>query len=204
LAVKDKKRTAAELLKELESDLAYRKRRAQQDQLHDERGQKIQIAEAPLVADLHAVGVRVSSVWDLVNTRATYAPAIPVLLEHLQREYIPEVREGIARALGVPEASWAWDVLMKLFKMEPAGGPRNVRWALACALSGAATDDVIDQVIALTRDTSLGEDRLILLSALARSKVPAARQALEDLRQDPQLTKEIRILCGSPKKGKSG
>ena len=195
-----KPRPAAEVLKELEADPAYREMRARQEQLGSELMERVRISEVPLVDDLHAIGVKASSVWDLVNTRATYAVAIPVLLEHLQRDYIPEVREGIARALAVPEASWAWDILFTSFMREPAGQRRNVKWALACALGGAATEEVVDKIIALVQDTSVGENRLALLGALARSKLQRARGVLEELRQDPQLKRELRIILGSPKK----
>ena len=167
-----KRQTVAEFLKELEADPAYREMRARQERLGDELMERVRIAEAPLVEDLHAVGAKAGSVWTLVNTRSPYPAAIPVLLEHLQRDYMPEVREGIARALAVPEASWAWDILLTLFNQEPLGGRRNVKWALGCALSGAATDEVIDKIIGLVQDTSVGENRLALLDALARSRYP--------------------------------
>ncbi len=163
--------------------------------------ERLRIAEAPLIEALGAVGVLVKSVWDLVNTKARYPAAVPVLLEHFERDYPPEVREGIARALAVPEASWAWDVLLAYFRREPDGGRLNIKWALACALSGAATDDVLDQVIRLVRDPAVGENRLALLSALARSKEPMAREVLEDMRTDKQLSREIRLLLGRKKRG---
>jgi hypothetical protein len=192
--------TAAEIAAELEADPAYREMRARQDAAVAAIEKKVQQAEAPLVRDLNAAGVGVASVWDLVNTAAPYPAGIPVLLEHMQRDYPPEVREGIARSLAVPEASWGWDILLSLFTQEPAGGTRNVKWALACALGGAATDDVLDRLIALVRDKSVGENRMALLSALARSKDPRSRQVLEELRADPQLSREIRILLGSKKR----
>lgn len=191
---------AAEFLAELQKDPAYRELRERQSLAAQELREKVRVAEAPIIEDLKAVGVKVSSVWDLVNTRSSYSSAIPVLLEHLGRDYPAEVREGIARALAVPEASWAWDVLLTFFKREPTGQARNVKWALACALSGGATDEVIDTIIGLVQDTSIGENRLALLSALARSKMPKTREVLEQLRQDPQLSREIRILLGRPKK----
>ena len=195
-----KPRTVEEHLAEAEGDPAYRAMRERKYQLAQELGERIRVNEIPLIDELHAIGVKASSVWDLVNTGARYAVAIPVLLEHLQRDYIPEVREGIARALAVPEAAWAWDVLLELFTKEPVGGPRNVKFALALALSGAATDDVLDKMIALVQDPSLGETRLALLGALSRSKLPHARAVLEELRSDPQLSREIRIRLGSRKK----
>jgi len=48
--------------------------------------------------------LNVTSVWDLVNTRAPYPEAIPVLLEWLPRVRHPRIKEGIVRALTVKEA----------------------------------------------------------------------------------------------------
>ncbi|HYT77556.1 MAG TPA: hypothetical protein VEL79_22570 [Vicinamibacterales bacterium] len=197
---KFKRGNAAEFLAQLEADPAYREMRERKDALSRELGERIRVSEVPLVQDLRAAGVKVSSVWDLVNTRASYAAAIPVLLAHFERDYIPEVREGIARALAVPEASWAWDRLLTWFRREPEGGPRNVKWALACALGGASTEDVIDTIIRLVRDPSLGRNRMVLLRALLRSRNPHARETLEQLRDDPDLKKELRFLLGRPKK----
>jgi len=65
-----------------------------------------------LLHDLHAAGVEVSDVWDLVNTRRPYPVAIPVLmdwLEHLDERMDSawegeQLREGLVRALTVREA----------------------------------------------------------------------------------------------------
>jgi hypothetical protein len=195
-----KAQTAAEFLAELEADPAYRKMREKQEADLRAFDEKLRIAEAPLIEDLKAVGVNVGSVWDLVNTRASYSAAVPVLLQHFERDYLPEVREGIARSLAVSEASWAWDILFEFFNREPVGGLRNVKWALACALSGAATEEVVGRIIGLVLDKSIGENRLVLLSALAKSKNAQGREVLEQLRQDPQLSREIRFLLGRPRK----
>jgi hypothetical protein len=161
----------------------------------------MRIAETPLLEDLRKVNIKATSVWDLVNTKASYAAAIPVLLRHFEQgNYLPEIREGIARALAVQEASYAWDTLLRLFRREPEGGPRNVKWALACALAGAATDEHVGVLIDLAKDKSLGENRLALLSAIAKSKTERAAAAFEELRSDPQLAREIRILLGRPKR----
>jgi hypothetical protein len=197
---KPKKRTAGEFLAELAANPADREMMERKEALSRELRERIRVAEVPLVHDLWAVGVKVSSVWDLVNTKASYVAAIPVLLAHLERNYIPEVREGIARALAVPEASWAWDRLLTFFRREPEGGPRNVKWALASALAGASTEEVIDILIGLVQDRSIGKNRLALLRALLRSKNPRARPTLEQLRDDPDLARELRFLLGRPKK----
>jgi hypothetical protein len=196
----NKAKTAAEFLAELEANPEWRAQRDRHEQQRRENHERILAAQRPLVDDLRAAGTRVESVWDLVNTRARYPAAIPVLLEHLERDYIPEVREGIARALAVPEAHSAWPRLLELFKREPARLRRDVKWALAVAVAGTTTEAEVDTIMELVRDPSQGKYRLAWLRPLRRSGNPAARKTLEDLREDPDLRKELRVLLGRPRK----
>ncbi len=64
---------------------------------------------------------------------------------------------------------------------------------LACALSVAVTDETLPELIALAKDRTQGESRVLLLSALKkrRNKNPLAKQAIEQLASDPDLEKEI-------------
>lgn len=146
-------------------------------------------AEAPLVDELRKVGYTVSSAWDLVNTSTPYPNAIPILLEHLKRSYPDRVREGIARALAVPDAMFAWDELAHLYRNEP--NDTDAKDGLAVAISATADDRVIADLIALARDDKHGESRVLLLDALAKSRAPEARRAIDELRSDPQLATEL-------------
>src|SRR6516225_5199151 len=148
-------KTADELLTELNADPAWRAAREQTEAARREREAALRADEAPLLADLRRVGIDVDSVWSLYEQRP-YASAIPVLLRHFERPYAPETREGIARALAVPEASWAWDRLQTLLYHEPAGQPRQVKFALALAVVDAAPKGSIDPLLKLIRDPSLG------------------------------------------------
>jgi hypothetical protein len=65
------------------------------------------------------------------------------------------------------------------------------------AIAAAATDEVIGDVIVLARDSAHGESRLLLLRALARSRDPRARAALEEFAEDPELSKEAGRLLGA-------
>ena len=142
------------------------------------------------------------SVWDLVNTSANYAEAIPVLLRHLLLPYSDRTREGIARALAVPTARTAWPTLVEEYRKAPMGmGPRapgeaeelrlGAKDGLACALAATATEDVMPELVALAKDPSHGPSRCLFLSALKRSKSDMARAALKELASDPDLKKEI-------------
>lgn len=59
---------------------------------------------------------------------------------------------------------------------------------------GTLAVGLIGDVIALARDKREGPSRVLLLRALLRSKDPRARAALLDLRDDPDLTKEIEVI----------
>jgi hypothetical protein len=195
-----KKITAAELMAKLNADTEFVAKRARAEEERLKRAEEYRLAEAPLVAELRAVGYQVTSAWDLVNTPGSYPKAVPILLAHLPRPYPAPVREGIARALAVPETkALGWGSLVRSYSAEPDA---RVRSGIAAAIAAAADDQVIGDVIALARDARHGSSRLLLLSALERSADPRARAALMDLGADPELSKEIRVILRRLKQAK--
>jgi len=188
---KKKKVTAAELMAELNADPAYVAARAKEQEARQRMVAELRQAESPLLEDLRSVGISVDSAWDLVNTSAPYPRALPILLDHLSRSYPDAIREGIARALAIKEAKFAWPKLMHLYQKED--DPR-AKDGLAVALAAIADDETIGDVISLTTDLQNGPSRLLLLRALARSTDPNARQTLIGLQNDPELTNEIKVL----------
>lgn len=152
-------------------------RQRQQEDERQKRAAEWRRAEAPLVEELQGAGYSVESAWDLVNTPGSYPKAVPILLAHLPRPYPGPVREGIARALAIPEAKIGWSVLTRLYRDEQ---DKRAKDGLPVAIAAAADDDVISDVIALARDTRHGPSRLLLLSALERSAEPRARATLMD------------------------
>lgn len=183
--------TAAELMSKLRADPAFVAKRAQEEEERQRRAAEWRRAEEPLVKELRAAGVDVRSVWDLVNTTAPYTAALPILLTHLQHPYPEAVREGIARALAVPEAKFAWKVLLRVYRQEKE---QRAKDGLAVAIAAVANEEVIDDVVSLARDAQLGPSRLLLLGALERSVDPRAGAALEELAADPELKDEIRAI----------
>ncbi len=175
--------------------------------INDQRRQNIERkaaewrkAEEPLAEELQAAGYDVESAWDLFNRKELwnrkerikpYVDALPILVKHLQRTYPARVREGIARALAMPQAKFAWDVLVRLYRDEPETDAKD---GLAVAIGAAADDSVLDQVIELVRDPHHGQSRLLMLSALERSSDPRARAALMELGTDPDLKEEIQVV----------
>ena len=193
MATPPKKRiTARELMDRLSADPAWVAERDRQDAERARVRDEIARTEPPLLDALASVGHPVGSVWDLVNTGARYPAAIPVLLEHLSGSYPPVIREGIARALGVPEARSVWQVLARRYADE---SDARVKEGLAVALNGSSDETVLDDLIALARDRQHGASRLLLMSALARSTDPRAQLALDSLSDDPDLHLEVRAIA---------
>lgn len=192
MIMKSKKQTAAEFMAELERDPTFRAQRKEREEAFRRKTEELRQAEAPLVQALAEVGLDVKSVWDLVNRPTRHYPAaVPVLLDHLQQPYPDAIRDGIARALTVADARSHWDTLTKLYREEQG---RRTKDGLAVAIGGIATDEVLEDVIELVKDTRHGQSRVLLLLALERSKDPRAQQALMELGTDPELQKEIQLI----------
>ncbi|MEF2253450.1 hypothetical protein [Ralstonia solanacearum] len=198
--------TAADLVAKLQANPEFLRKQQEQEQARSERVARIHAEEAPLLADLHAIGLSINFVSDLVNTTERYEEAIPVLLRHLLMPYSDVTRETIARSLAVPEpeVQKAWPLLIEEYRKAPMGwgikAPGDTKEyrlgakdGLACALSAAVTDETLPELIALAKDRTQGESRVLLLSALKkrRNKNPLAKQAIEELASDPDLEKEI-------------
>jgi len=164
-----------------------------QRQADERRTRQLEYARAaqPLNADLAAVGYPVSSVWDLVNIRDDYPAALPVLVRHLTRPYPPVIRDGIARALAVGRARFAWDVVYEQFINEQE---RTVKDGLAVALSGMVDRAHLPAMLDLLRDRSHGPSRLLLIIGVQRLRDPRGTKALEELADDPDLRKQIEII----------
>jgi len=183
--------TAGELTAKLKGDPEFASKRAAQEADRQRRASELRRAEEPLVKDLRAAGHDVESVWDLVNSPRPYLAAVPVLVNHLAHAYPGPIREGIARALAIPEAKTAWNLLTRLFRDER---DERARDGLAVAMAAASDDDVVHDVITFARDPRYGPSRLLLLSALERSSDRRARATLMELGTDPELKKEIRFI----------
>ena len=189
---KRQRKTAAELMAELNKDPAYLERVERRDRAIDEAAAIEREEERPLIAALRDAGVRVDSVWDLVNAEEEYPAAIPVLFEHLVRDYSDRTKEGIARALAVPGAADGWNTLIDEFERSEDSTRHGSKWALACALEATGNDSVIADVVRIVMDKRHGQNRAPLISILARSKEGVARRVLEELSRDEDLAEDVR------------
>lgn len=183
--------TAADLARRLEQNPDYVKMVTAVDAERLERDTARKLEQTRLLQELKSVDVNVTSVWQLVNSPNYYTAALPILVKHLRLPHTPKIREGIARSLAVPEARFAWDVLLSEYKALSDETDHAVKAAIALAISASATSDVAKELAALIRDRRHGTSRLFLLIGLKRLKTPETIRALDDLKDDPDLAKEI-------------
>jgi hypothetical protein len=150
-------RTAVEVVAEqgrrLREDPAYRAEVERFDAKLAERDRQYRSAEQPLLADLHAAGVEIDTIWNLYKQPDSIPAAIPVLLRHLQLDYPARVLEGIASGFAHKAARPWWDELKRLYL---AAERDVVRDGLAAALSTCATKARYDDLLAFVENERSG------------------------------------------------
>ena len=194
MSEKSKAMSAEELMNLLNKDAEFKAASEARDGKILATEKMLGEAQKELLMDLASVGCVIDSVWDLVNVETTPIDAIPVLLDHLERGYPDRIREGIARALAVPEAIVGWEALIKAFCSDPDKSGLTSKAGVACALAAASNDEVVQDVVDLVMDEGHGENRILLLSALARSSRPSVREFFLSLRGDPTFKGSLRCL----------
>lgn len=186
-----KPRTAAQLLAELHGNVEFQAARGQREWQRLKKVAQLKTASKPLDDALRAITPLVKNgVWDLVNIRKRYDDALPVLFEHLTKDYPDEILDGIARALAVPQALPYRAKLISLFRRDPPVS-KGFRYGLGVAIAHTTGPHNLWETIELAKDRSLGESRAPLLLAIKRSRKPEIRQVIEELSKDPDLAKEI-------------
>lgn len=162
--------TAAELMAQLNASEEFQSQHRARQKAREEFEAKLSAEERPLISDLCSVGFCVDSVWDLVNWEESYPGALPVLQRHLKHRYHPRIREGIARALTVPEARGmlGGDLVRELERSRGAE-EKEFRWTLANALTVAADPSCRADIQRL-----LAEERFRDLSHLLREALDTA------------------------------
>ncbi|MXP09881.1 hypothetical protein GRI68_06785 [Altererythrobacter halimionae] len=127
-------------------------RKEQSDREVEERAARSLEVAQPMLIDLREAGYNVDNISYFVSTHERYLEAVPVLAKHLQRDYPYNIREGIIRALTVPEARGAPARAM-LEQFRHSGNERDhVRWAMVNALGVIADAGMVEEMEALLAD----------------------------------------------------
>ena len=142
--------------------------------------------------------MEVDSPWNLYRDPEARAQAVPVLLDHIGRDYPDKVVLGIAQALTDRSARAAWDRIREIY----LGTDRDlVRDQLSHVLAHVAVREHYDDLLALLADESLGSTRIPFIRPVNRIgnriEPGRGRQVIEGLADHPQLSTEARaVLAG--------
>ncbi len=155
-----------------------------------------------IVDALRGRGFKLSSIYDLVNSKQAYPEAIPVLVMHLSEVEDLAVKEGLVRALTVKEArGLAGPALVREFEKLPYEGAeidrvQMLKWAIGNALSVVASDSEFSDVVELLRDRRHGKAREMLAIALGRLSDPRGSAVLQEMLEDEQVAGHAIMALG--------
>jgi hypothetical protein len=184
-----------EALERLWSDPEWVARHKAAERRRRETLEASRLAQRELLEELREVGIRVNSVWDLVNTSARYDAALPILLKHLDKNYPDCVKAGIARSLGRRWArDVAWDYVLAAYRSEPSKRGSWTKDGLAVAIECMARPSDLDVLIDLLLDPRHGSSRVFFVRPISRLRSPRAAEALRSMEVDPDLKKEIGMV----------
>jgi len=147
-----------------------------------------------VVREFAREGLTVGSVYDFVNTDASYPRAIPVLIRLLQTVRNARIKEGVIRALTVKEAKGiASNPLLEEF--DRISAPPYSTWyadtlrtLIGNALSVVADETVKEGILVRAADPKSGTARVTLLPVLYRYKSdPRVEQILWESLGDPEV-----------------
>lgn len=194
-----RQQTAAEYESELKSDPQWVELQKNKEIEHCRRQEEIKQQEKPFVDALNKAGINIESAWDLVNSPNNYSHTIDLLIEQLQKPYPDIVREGIARSLAIQESKKYWNLLVEMYKVEQGSRTKE---GLAIALSVAVNDSLMPELVDLLKNRDFGETRVFFLQPLCKSKYVGIDAILNDLKNDPELKKEIAFILKMRKRKK--
>jgi HEAT repeat protein len=154
-------------------------------------------AAAPVLTDLAAAGVEVSTIGEVGRQGMAIArKAVPVLERWLAVETEPAVRADIIRALGGRWARSAAPALIAAYREAPPGDGPGRRWQIGNALAEAAGDEVFDDVVVLACDPAYGKDRQMVVLALANMSDPRAVDVLLELTRNEEVAGQAATALG--------
>lgn len=196
--------TAAELDNQLQQDEEYQIWLKETEKLQSLLQFAYSEDARPLIDDLKKVGINIKSIWDLVNTKLSYKPAIPVLIEHLSKPYHLKNKEGIIRALAVKEAKGvACRAIIDEYNKGPKTLSTSYRWVFGNTMVVIITPEYVDDVIAIVSDKSNGISREMFVISLAKVRSEKTENLLISLLEDEDVVLSALEALGMMKSKKA-
>lgn len=185
----------AEMERRKREDPVYRAELERVEAARTTLAEQRRMACQPVLDDLRSVGVEVDDLYRLYVQPESYPVAIPVLLDHLQRDYPERVREDIGNALPRRPATTWWDAFKRIYVNTQSDAVRD---RLAAAMTGCAVRKHYDDLLAFVYDEHLGASRIYFLRPINRigNRMDAGRgrAAIQGVAEDPVLGKEAAAI----------
>lgn len=137
-----------------------------------------------LIDELAYMGIKISSIWDLVNTKSKYPKAIPVLMKYLPLVNYVRNKEGIVRALSVPEAKGLVVPLLVNEYLQLPNEQENLKWVIGNAVNVTITKDEVYHVFPIILNKDNGISRQLFVTALGKIKTDDVKYVLLQLSND--------------------
>jgi hypothetical protein len=154
---KKKQITAGELMRKLEADPEWVAKRDTRAARRAERAKQLADDQAPIVAELAAVGITVTSIYEFVGKQLAPDVALPILVRHLSLAHHETTREVLIRSLGIPSArEIAFDPLRDEYLKER---DPILRWVIANAFSTMVRFDEVADLPGIEKFASLFPNR---------------------------------------------
>jgi hypothetical protein len=137
-----------------------------------------------LTDELAEVGIKISNIYDLVNTKSKYPKAIPILIKHLQLNYSDKIKEGIVRALTVPEAKGLIVPLLIKEYLQLPNDKENLKWVIGNAVNVTITKSEVADIFPIVLNKENGLSRQMFVAALGKVKADSVKDVLLRLVND--------------------
>lgn len=167
------------------------------EKTNDPRIIKMNEVSAPIINDLHLIGLDVNFVEDLYNIPLYYESAIPILIKWLPIIDFPDVKDEIIRALSVKWAkgTQAQKVLINEFRKEKEDS--SLRWSIGNALYVVSDKSVQNELVSLVQDREYGRSRQMIVMALGRMDKDVVEPVLLSLLNDSDVIGHAIYALGS-------
>jgi len=153
-SVSQRRKTAAELMAELQGDPAYRRREIEAEQKHLLREKEYSGMLEPLVTKLHELGLQGASLHEIVPRSAPLpGDAVEVLLAGLVELHDARATEAVIRALGAARTPFDGRPLTVCYELTD---DEALKWAILNT-GALARPHAIEDWLSSIEDTPAGE-----------------------------------------------
>jgi HEAT repeat protein len=138
--------------------------------------------------ELEKIGIRVSNIYDLVNTRQAYPEAIPVLIGLLQQGIADKrLHEGVVRALAVKEAKGLAGPALIADYLKIPKEELSLRWATGSSMEVVATGSDVDDILRIVQEQENGRSRQMFVLTLGKFRSESVEETLFELLKDDDV-----------------